>query len=201
MKFERPTPNREQIMSHPETEQIEKTEVDSGEHRRGFMTHILAAVIGGLVGAVPFVSGLLFFLDPLTRNRKGGGFLKLPVSLDALEINGEPQLVKIIMDKVDAWNTYLNQPVGAVFLRRTGTAKVVAFNSRCPHLGCAVDYKPAEKVYFCPCHTSTFGVDGIKQNEIPPRDLDLLDVEIRSGTEIWLKYQNFRATTPEKIPV
>lgn len=176
-----------------------------GEPRRGFLTHILAASIGLLVGAVPAVSGLAFFLDPLMRKKKGrgggDGFLKMPVSLDALEINGEPQLVKIIMDKVDAWNTYLNQPVGAVYLRRTDKDKVVAFNSRCPHLGCAVDYKPADKIYFCPCHTSTFGLDGEKQNDIPPRPLDALDLEIRNGNEIWLKFQNFRATTAEKIPV
>lgn len=176
---------------------------DGPPTRRGFMTHFLAAAIGGLVGAVPVFSGLLFFLDPLMRKKKGGGgdgFLKMPVTLDALEVNGEPQLVKVIMDKIDAWNTYLNQPVGAVYLRRTDKDKVVAFNSRCPHLGCAVDYKPADKVYFCPCHTSTFGVDGQKQNEIPPRDLDTLDVEIRNG-EVWIKFQNFRATTPDKIPV
>ncbi|MFM9963614.1 MAG: ubiquinol-cytochrome c reductase iron-sulfur subunit [Planctomycetaceae bacterium] len=183
---------------------IELQDRPSGEPRRGFMTHILAAGIGLVVGAVPALSGLAFFLDPLMRKKTGGsgdGFLKMPVALEALEINGEPQLVKIIMDKVDAWNTYLKQPVGAVYLRRTDKDKVVAFNSRCPHLGCAVDYKPSEKHYFCPCHTSTFGVDGVKQNEIPPRDLDALEVEIRNGSEVWLKYQNFRATTPAKIPV
>lgn len=172
--------------------------------RRGFMTHILAAGIGLLVGTVPVLAGLAFFLDPLMRKKKSGsgdGFLKMPVSLEALEINGEPQLVKIIMDKVDAWNTYLKQPVGAVYLRRTDKEKVVAFNSRCPHLGCAVDYKPTQKIYFCPCHTSEFKVDGTKKNDIPPRHLDALDVEIRNGSEVWLKFQNFRATTPEKIPV
>lgn len=106
-----------------------------GEPRRGFLTQILAAGIGLLVGAVPAVSGLAFFLDPLLRTKKGSGgdgFLKMPVALDALEINGEPQLVKVIMDKVDAWNTYLQQPVGAVFLRRTDKDKIVAFNSRLP---------------------------------------------------------------------
>lgn len=175
-----------------------------GEPRRGFLTHVLAAGIGLLVGTVPALAGLAFFLDPLMRKKKGGGgdgFLKMPVALEALEINGEPQLVKIIMDKVDAWNTYLKQPVGAVYLRRTDKDKVVAFNSRCPHLGCAVDYKPSDKIYFCPCHTSAFGLDGNKMNDIPPRHLDALDVEIRNGTEVWLKFQNFRATTAEKIPV
>ena len=174
------------------------------EGRRGFMTHVLAAAIGGFVGLVPFASGLCFFLDPLIRKRKGGGgdgFVKLPITVEALEINGEPQLVKIIMDKVDAWNTYRNQPVGAVYLRRVAADKVVIFNQRCPHLGCAVDYKPAEKIYFCPCHTSAFGLDGVKQNDIPPRGLDELEVSIRNSTEVWVKFQNFRATTAEKIPV
>ena len=175
-----------------------------GEPRRGFMTHIVAATIGGLVGAVPLLSGLCFFLDPLIRKRKGGGgdgFVKLPITIDAMEINGEPQLVKIIMDKVDAWNTYRNQPVGAVYLRRVAADKVVVFNSRCPHLGCAVDYKPAEKIYFCPCHTSAFDLDGKRLNDIPPRPLDDLEVSVRNQTEVWVKFQNFRATTPEKIPV
>jgi len=175
-----------------------------GEPRRSFITHVLAAGIGLLVGAVPALSGLAFFLDPMMRKKAGvtgDGFLKMPVALDALEVDGEPQLVKIIMDRVDAWNTYLQQPVGAVYLRRTEQDKVVAFNSRCPHLGCAVDYKPSEKIYFCPCHTSEFKLDGTKQNEIPPRHLDSLEVQIRNGGEVWLKFQNFRATTPEKIPV
>ncbi|MBC7819365.1 MAG: Rieske 2Fe-2S domain-containing protein [Planctomycetaceae bacterium] len=188
-------------MSQPH---LELHESPPGEPRRRFMTQILAAGIGLLVGAVPAVSGLAFFLDPLMRKKKAGGgdgFFKMQVTLEALEINGEPQLVKILMDRVDAWNTYGQQPVGAVYLRRTDKDKVVAFNSRCPHLGCAVDYKPAEKHYFCPCHTSTFGLDGSKQNEIPPRGLDSLEVQIRKGSEVWLKFQNFRATTPEKIPV
>ncbi len=179
-------------------------EFRSGDSRRGFMTHILATAIGGLVGAVPVVSGLLFFLDPLMRKRKGNGgdgFIKMPLTLGALKIDDDPQLVKISMDRVDAWNTYRNQPVGAVFLRRVASNEVVAFNQRCPHLGCAVDYKPAEQHFFCPCHTSTFGEDGKKQNEIPPRDLDKLQVEIRNKSEVWVKFQNFRATTPEKIPV
>ena len=61
--------------------------------------------------------------------------------------------------------------------------------------------KPAEKIYFCPCHTSEFKLDGTKQNDIPPRHLDTLEIQIRNGGEVWLKFQNFRATTPEKIPV
>ena len=60
----------------------------------------------GLVGAVPFVSGLLFFLDPLFRKKGKDEFHKMPITLDALEIEDAPQLVKIAMDRVDAWSTY-----------------------------------------------------------------------------------------------
>ncbi len=35
---------------------------------------------------------------------------------------------------------------------------VVALDARCPHQGCAVDWK-GEK-FVCPCHASAFGVDG-----------------------------------------
>jgi hypothetical protein len=31
--------------------------------------------------------------------------------------------------------------------------------------------------------------------------LDDLVVEIRNGTEVWVKFQNFRAGTHDKIPV
>ncbi len=188
----------------PEHPVVPGRPADSPPTRRGFMAQFLAAAIGCLVGAVPFVSGLLFFLDPLMRQRKkgrGDGFLKMPITLDALEIEGAPQLVKIAMDRVDAWSTYRNQPVGAVYLRRTDEDKVVAFNQRCPHLGCAVDYRPAHHDYFCPCHTSNYELSGEKINDIPPRGLDALNVEIRNKTEVWVKFQNFRATTPEKIPV
>jgi len=179
--------------------------------RRNFFSQILALFIGGLILAVPVVSGLAFFFDPLfRRNRRasGGsdagrdadGFLRV-ASMASLPDNGRPQIFTVYDDLVDAWNKFANQPIGRVFLRKLPDGSVTAFNVRCPHLGCAVDFRASHNDYFCPCHMSAFNLDGRKENEIPPRGMDALDVTVKNGTEVWVRYQVFKAGTPDKIAV
>jgi menaquinol-cytochrome c reductase iron-sulfur subunit len=90
-----------------------------------------------------------------------------------------------------------------VYLQRLKDNKVRALNVVCPHAGCFVDYRAANNNYFCPCHNSSFGLDGsIQDPKSPsPRGLDELPVEIRNGSEVWVTFQNFRAGVHEKIPV
>jgi len=179
--------------------------------RRGFFSEILAFCIGGLILIVPLASGLALFFDPLfRRNRRstGGqdarrdaeGFLQV-ASLASLPDNGHPQIFTVYDDLVDAWNKFGNQPVGRVFLRKLPDGSVTAFNVRCPHLGCAVDYRSSQNDYFCPCHMSAFNLDGQQENEIPPRGMDALAVKIKNSTEVWVRYQVFKAGTPDKIAV
>jgi Rieske Fe-S protein len=56
--------------------------------------------------------------------------------------------------------------------------------------------------YLCPCHNSTFALDGkINDPDSPaPRGLDELAVEVRKNGEVWVKFQNYRAGVSEKIP-
>jgi Rieske Fe-S protein len=185
----------------------------SGVPRRSFLTRALASVIGVAIVLVPLAAGVGFFFDPLFRRRRAAragagdssgrdaeGFLRV-ASLASLPDNGQPQIFTVSDDLVDAWNKFPNQPVGRVYLRKLPAGGVSAFNVRCPHLGCAVDYRPSENDYFCPCHLSAFDLDGQRENEIPPRGMDSLDVKIKNGTEVWVRYQSFKAGTPEKIPV
>ena len=53
--------------------------------------------------------------------------------------------------------------------------------------------------FFCPCHAANFGLDGevLDTPPISPRDLDTLEAEIRNGTEVWVKFQNFKWGTSE----
>lgn len=185
-----------------------------GAPRRTFLTQVLAGTVGAVVGLVPVLSGLVFFLDPLLRDDSGGGegaegggnrdadgFVKLAVSRSALKPGGAPQQVTVVDDLVDAWNKFPNVPIGSVWLHRTDGGDVVAFNTVCPHLGCAVEYRNVQNDFYCPCHLSAFKLDGTKNNPIPPRDMDSLEVKADTGDEIWVQFKNFRGAIAEKVEV
>lgn len=174
-----------------------------GEPRRGFLTQAAAIVFGGLAGLVPLASGLICFLDPIIRRSKsalGADGFQLAANLSQLPTDGTPQRFTLRADVKDAWTLYRDRVLGSVYLRLMPNGQVIAFNDTCTHLGCKVDYQAANKRFFCPCHQSAFDLDGKKQNKTPPRDMDDLEVSIRTG-EVWVKYQNFRTATPEKKAV
>ena len=186
--------------------------------RRNVLVDLLTGFLSFLLVAVPSTIGGLFFLDPLLRGRKskgsgtgGGGldgFIKLPVTADSVPADGTPVAVSVRMDQDDAWNRFKDVPVGSVWLRKNPDGQILVFNSVCPHLGCSVDYRRGENDFYCPCHTSAFSLDGHKTNDIPPRDMDSLEITVatdgqpsENGSELWVKFQNFRRATAEKKPI
>jgi menaquinol-cytochrome c reductase iron-sulfur subunit len=181
---------------------MDSSHVPSQPDRRNFITRSAAVVIGGLIALVPPVAGLFVFFDPLRRQATGGGAVHV-ASLSALPENGEPRKFSVVATRVDAWNRTPNVPIGAVYLQRLKGDQVRAFNVVCPHAGCFVDFRANRNCYFCPCHDSSFALDGqiLDPKSPSPRRLDDLPVEIRNGTEIWVKFQNFRPGTHDRIPV
>lgn len=175
--------------------------------RRNFLVEAAAVLIGGVVTLAPLAAGVLFFLTPLRRRSStstggaegGSEFVKVGAA-SALVPDGPPTLFQVIGTKVDAWTTYPQTSLGAVYVRQRSDGGLLAFNARCTHLGCSVSYRPDQQKYVCPCHTSAFNLDGQRTNEIPPRNLDELEVKIVDN-EVWVRFQNFRAGQEEKIPV
>ncbi len=172
------------------------------QDRRAFLTKASAVVIGGSLVVAPVVAGLCVVFDPLRRKTKAGASV-LVATLTSLPEDGEPRKFSVLATRVDAWNRTPNVPIGAVYLQRLKDNKVRALNVVCPHAGCFVDYRSANNNYFCPCHNSSFALDGkVQDPKSPsPRGLDELPVEIRNGSEVWVTFQNFRAGVHEKIPV
>lgn len=171
------------------------------EHRRQFLKKACAACAGGLAVIAPVGAGVAVFLDPLRRKAAAGEFVQVAF-LTALPEDGAPRKFSILTTRQDAWNKTINVPVGAVYLRRTAKDKVQALNVVCPHAGCFVDFVPGRNSYLCPCHDSTFAVDGKINDPKSPaaRGMDELETQIRNGNEVWVKFQNFLAGEAEKIP-
>jgi menaquinol-cytochrome c reductase iron-sulfur subunit len=189
---------------HPEPPQPE---------RRSFLKQAAAGVLGTLAALLPAIPGVGLLLDPLRRASGHGGFIRV-ARLDDLPENGTPRLFPVVATKTDVWNRIPEAKIGAVYLRRQ-EARIVAFHVSCPHAGCPVEYRSdlppvpeplqssaAPGFFYCPCHNSSFGLDGTIRDQKSPakRPLDTLEVEVR-GQEIFVRFQNYIADREDKIPV
>jgi menaquinol-cytochrome c reductase iron-sulfur subunit len=169
------------------------------EERRGFIVTAVALFLGAVAYLPPLLFGVVSFLNPLRQKGQAGQFMRL-ATLDALPADGTPLKTTVTMDRVDAWSRSPNQPVGAVFLERIGPKEVRAIHVVCPHAGCFVSYDAGKKGFFCPCHNASFDLEGKRLDAVSnsPRDLDTLECRIE-GSEVWVRFQNFRTGTSEKI--
>jgi menaquinol-cytochrome c reductase iron-sulfur subunit len=166
--------------------------------RRGFLTSVWALALGAVALIVPTASGLVVFFDPLRR--KGGQDSLIPVApLEALPDDGIPRQFPVVADRIDAWNRS-REPIGAVYLRRApGQAQVQCLTATCPHAGCFVNYDAAANIFRCPCHNSSFTVDGARIEPSPsPRPMDTLECEV-AKQEVLVKFESFYSGTSEKV--
>lgn len=176
------------------------------QENSGRRKFIRVATVGASAacGLFPLASGIPALLDPVkksTANPDGVPWSKV-TSLASLPEDGTPAKFEVIQEKVvDAWTTYKDVPVGAVYLTRKEN-DVIAFNLKCPHLGCAIDFRKQKNDYFCPCHNSSFALDGsiTTENSPSPRPMDTMETKIENGY-VWIKFQHFRPNIPEKTPL
>jgi menaquinol-cytochrome c reductase iron-sulfur subunit len=170
--------------------------------RRGFFKKAATCVLGALSILGPLGAALAVVFDPLRRKVSKGAMEVQVTNLTYLPADGVPRKFSIVASRVDAWNKTPPKPIGAVYLRRETGKPIQALNVVCPHAGCFVDYAANSNRFVCPCHNSTFEADGAitTGHSVAPRGLDHLAVEVRNENEVWVKFQNYRAGTAEKIP-
>jgi Rieske Fe-S protein len=148
----------------------------------------------GLAGtvAVP-AAGLVLF--PLHEDVTSGGGEFVVVG-DRDQFGEIPRRVEIFADRKDAWNRVNRVRIGAAFVvERGGTLS--AFTTVCPHLGCGIDFDESSSCFKCPCHRSSFDLDGALTEGPAPRGLDALELEDREGS-IAVMYQRFRQGVAQK---
>jgi len=171
------------------------------DQRRGFLAKATALGLGLVAYAVPSLAAVVAFLSPWRQKGQSGQSIRV-APLAVLPEDGTPRKFPVIADRTDAWNRFPSEPIGSVWLRRVGTNQVAALHVCCPHAGCHIGYDAEKKCFMCPCHTQPrFKLDGKREEgdaSHSPRDMDSLEVEI-NGTEVWVKFQNFRTNTTDKI--
>jgi menaquinol-cytochrome c reductase iron-sulfur subunit len=161
-------------------------------------------VLGGAMSLGLAIPGAAYVLDPLRRKGASGTTQEMS-RLSALKV-GVPQSFPIIAERQDAWVKYPPEPVGSVWLVRQpdgSRAPVVAFTAECPHLGCAISMAGDGKTFLCPCHKSIFDLAGTPVNDLSPRPMDRLDVELTKDDDpgVIVYFQRYRTQTKEKIPL
>ena len=179
---------------------------DSERNRRSFF----AILAGGLTLLAPLGAGICAFLSPLFR-RVRSPMVRVAL-LSQVPDDGMPHFFSVVADRQDAWNRYLQQRIGAVYLvRQPGRLVPTAFTAKCPHAGCYVGYTPGDEQFVCPCHTSTFNFDGTRargDEEVAPRDMDTLEVELRElagiegqqATEVLVKFVDYQTGRKDQKP-
>ncbi len=72
-------------------------------------------------------------------------------------------------------------PQGGFFLSRLEDGGFLALSRTCTHLGCSVTWNEAEGKFVCPCHGSSFNLQGEVLTSPAPRPLDCYPVRIENG--------------------
>ena len=140
-------------------------------------TFYLSAIYGlwGLIGAVLATPALVYLLVP-PKPRKQTEWAEAG-DISRLEANVPVEMV-FRRNRTDGWR--LISEKSTAWVVKLGD-KVVAYGPQCTHLGCAYHWDERNSEFLCPCHTSTFSIDGTVTAGPAPRPLDRYEVKVENN--------------------
>jgi cytochrome b6-f complex iron-sulfur subunit len=141
-----------------------KTNDPSLVTRRNFLKMGVGTL--GAVVLLEFGGASMLFMKPRSLDGEFGGLVKAgPVESFPL-------------------GSVVEYPAGRFFLVRSNSGGFLAVYRRCTHLGCTVDWEQDQNRFFCPCHASSFDMQGDVENPPAPRALDTFPLQIEDGQVI-----------------
>jgi Rieske Fe-S protein len=161
--------------------------------RRGFLK-LLAGGLAAVAAAIATVPVLGSVVTPLLKPKGDDGGLLRAAALSELQV-GVPKRAELIATVVDGWTRAVGV-VGAVWLLKKPDGTVTALSSVCPHSGCSINQK-TKTTYGCPCHDSTFELDGKSTDGPSPRPMDPIEVTVKEK-DVWVKYKRFKVGVKER---
>lgn len=175
---------------------------------------VVGGILLGALGLALAIPAALFASDPVRKRRKDSGAspdpqpdeggLQVPIAdLDEvpdLDQGGAPLRAAVVATGLrDAWNRLDRTQLGSVYIGKRAGA-LTALSATCPHAGCGIDYDADRRQFVCPCHNSTFSMDGQRVGGPAPRDMDRLDLSVQ-GSKVYCQFQRFRLALKNKVPV
>lgn len=70
---------------------------------------------------------------------------------------------------------------GQFYLVRRNDGGFLAVSLKCSHLGCSIAWNENENKFICPCHSSSFDINGEVLHPPAPRALDIYEISIDNG--------------------
>jgi menaquinol-cytochrome c reductase iron-sulfur subunit len=126
-----------------------------------------------LVAAARGIPALVYLLFP-PRARRGEEWVEIG-DITGFPANA-PEEVVFRRTRKDGWKV-TSEKTTAWVAKLPGN-EVVALAPQCTHLGCAYHWDEQKQNFLCPCHTSTFGLDGRVLSGPAPRPLDRYMVRV-----------------------
>ena len=185
----------------PESAELQDGPGDPVVPRRGFLKK-LSVLLGGLVATMLGAPMVRYLLFPVRVRVVEGGDDPLPIASDGSVVAGGPPVRAEIVAREgrDAWAKLGEVRLGACWLVRYPDGKLRALSTSCPHLGCAVDFDAATQKFRCPCHESSFDLEGARVSGPAKRGLDPFELDVEEG-QIRVRFQRFAPDTADREPV
>lgn len=181
-------------MSDSEPKRPKAPEEPRSDDRRHFLKVVGIGGLGAGLAAAVGAPAVLYVAYPLGHETVSGGDAFIKLGRASRFEPGKPVKVELYADKTDAWNRVVQVKIGSAWVVNH-EGKLRAFSTVCPHLGCAIDLE-GEK-FKCPCHRSSFTLEGTVQGGPSPRGMDELEVKTEGG-EVAIRYQRFKQGVSDK---
>ncbi|MCI0623924.1 MAG: ubiquinol-cytochrome c reductase iron-sulfur subunit [Acidobacteria bacterium] len=141
-------------------------------NRRTFYLTFIYAV-WALIGFVLGIPAAIYLLWP-PRPKKEAGWIEAG-SLAQVKLRTPDEFV-FRRNRVDGWK--VTSEKSTAWVVKMAENQVVAFSPQCPHLGCAYHWVAKQNEFLCPCHASTFSIEGEVLTGPAPRALDRFEVKM-----------------------
>jgi len=146
-----------------------------GARRRSFFLASIYSLWAVIAGALTLPAAAYLLLPPRARKNEewteAGDISKL----------APKSVVEMVLrrNRVDGWRVQSEKTTAWVV--KASDTEIIAFAPQCTHLGCAYHWDARKGEFLCPCHTSTFSIDGKVTAGPAPRPLDRYQTRIENN--------------------